>query len=129
MNHPRQSDRAFGLTFAVLFVLVFCVARFIFEIDVIWPAVVAGIFFMVSIFVPGSLLPLNVAWSSIVLRLGKVNNHIVLGLFFVVFVIPTSLIFRALKYDPMSRRLDPTSESYWSEITRHTDGSTLKDMF
>jgi hypothetical protein len=71
------------------------------------------------------LSPLNHAWSRLGLLLHKVTNPLILGLMFVVAIVPTGLIMRAFGADPMTRRLG-ASEDYWTK--RSTPGSTRETL-
>ena len=75
------------------------------------------------------LLPLNRLWAVFAHRLGHVNNYLLLGLFFYVFIVPAGLILRLLGRDPMCRGFDAKAPTYWTPVTRRTDAETLRDMF
>lgn len=128
MVKVRQTDRAFGFTFATVFVVVFAVAAFFWEIFLWWAIAVAGLFLLLALLAPGVLLPLNRLWGVIASRLGVASNYIVLGLFFFLIVTPVGAVMRLFGWDPMGRRL-AREGSYWTGIGRHTDRETVKDMF
>src|SRR5262245_33811744 len=84
---------------------------------------VIGIALVIAgIVVPKMLQPLNRAWSALGLVLHKMLNPVVLGIMFVVAIIPTGLIMRALRVDPMTRRFS-SSEEYWQKRTRPSSTS------
>lgn len=128
MQPPRQTDRAFGLTFAGLLTVVFLIALFGFEVRLDWALWVAGVFAALAVGAPGVLLPLNRLWFWFAARLGHFSNYVVLGLFLYVIMTPTGLALRMFGWDPMGRR-GATSGSYWKPISRKTDAETLRDMF
>jgi len=125
----RQSDRAFGLTFAAVFSLIAGVGWFFFDSRLDWAFAVAALFLAISLTVPGILLPLNRLWSYLGHRLGHMNNYLLLGLFFFLFILPAAVIIRLIKWDPLRRRIDPEAKSYFSPVERHTDSQTFRDMF
>ena len=125
----RQSDRAFGLTFTVLFALIFVIFYLVFEFDVLWALWVSIAFLVISLFSPSLLLPLNRLWAVLVGKISHFNNHILLGLFFVLFMFPIGIVLRLFGHDPMDRKKDKNEKTYWKKIERHTDSETLKDMF
>lgn len=129
MSQIRQSDRAFGLMFAAVFGIVFMVAWFVFATWLSWTLVVAGAFLAVALIVPGLLLPLNRIWMGFAMRLGHINNHIILGLFFFLMVFPTGRIARLFGHDPMAKKLKQGAKSYWTPVERHSNADTFPDMF
>jgi hypothetical protein len=128
MTPPRQTDRAFGLTFAVVFAVVAAVAFFAFGLMLTWVVALAGAFLAVALTMPWILLPLNRFWAALAARLGHVNNYVLLGAFFFAFVLPIGFVMR-LFGDPMRRAIDPAAESYWSPVGRKADIDTYRDLF
>jgi len=129
MQVKRQSDRAFGITVAILFVLTFIVFYYIFDISLIWAPWVSIIFVLIALFAPGVLMPLNRLWLILASWLSQINNIVLLGVFFFLAILPTGLTMRIFGYDPMGKRRKKTNNSYWTQIDRHTDTETLKDLF
>ena len=125
----RPSDRAFGITLAILFALTFIVFYYIFDVSLIWAPWVSIIFFLIALLAPGVLLPLNRIWLKLANRLSQINNIVLLGVFFFVAILPTGLTLRIFGYDPMGKKRKKTNSSYWTQIDRHTDTETLKDLF
>ncbi len=79
---------------------------------------------------PSALHPLNVAWTRLGLLLGRVVTPIVMLLVFVVAVLPTGLVVRAMGKDLLLLKRAPTKPSYW--IRRDPPGpppESLKDQF
>jgi hypothetical protein len=74
-------------------------------------------------------MPLNRLWGYFAYRLGIITNHLLLGLFFLIFVMPFGLFFRLLGKDSMHRSLKAKIGSYWTPITRDTNSETLFDLF
>ena len=125
----RQSDRAFGLTFTILFALIFVIFHLLIGFNTVWALWVSFVFLAISILIPGLLLPLNRIWAVIVGKISHFNNHIILGLFFVLFMLPAGFVLRLFGFDPLNRKTSKNTETYWKKVNRHTDGETLKDMF
>ena len=128
MPLPRQSDRAFGFTFACLFVTIFAVGWLVFAARPLWALWIAGTFALLALAAPWLLLPLNRLWGWIAGRLSIVNNFLLLGMFLFLVITPIGMIMRILGYDPMQRRL-ARSGTYWTPVGRDADGETVKDMF
>jgi hypothetical protein len=115
--------------FAVVFMIVFAVAYFGFDIRLNWALGVAGGFLCVALIVPWLLMPLNRLWEKFAFRLGFISNHLLLGAFFFVFVFPIGLMLRIFGSDPMHRKFDSKSDTYWTKVTRHANRETFSDMF
>ena len=129
MSQIRQSDRAFGLMFAAVFGIIFLVAWFVFTTWLLWTLVLAGAFLAAALVVPGLLLPLNRMWTGFAMRLGHINNYLILGLFFFFVVLPMGKIARLFGHDPMARIPAPDAKTYWTPVERHSNVDTFSDMF
>jgi len=75
---------------------------------------------------PAILAPLNRAWTKLGLLLFKVVNPIVLGLIFLVTIVPIGLLLRAFGKDPLRLKFDANAESYW--IPRDPPGPAADSM-
>lgn len=125
----RQTDRAFGLTFAAVFTIIGGVIWFFTKSLAYWPFIVACVFAILALAVPGVLLPLNRLWSWFGGWFGHINNTLILGLFYVLFMIPFGVIMRLFGRDPMTRKIRGGQETYWQQPTRQLDRDTLRDMY
>ncbi|GAB6052593.1 hypothetical protein JCM17960_14130 [Magnetospira thiophila] len=124
-----QSDRAFGLTFVAVFLIIAGVAWYFFDVLAVWALVCAGVFFILALLLPISLLPLNRLWAGFAHRLGGFNNHLLLGLFYGLFMVPLGGLMRLFGWDPLRRSFMSEDTSYWTPVTRKTDAETLHDLF
>lgn len=129
MTPHRQSSRAFGLTFAAVFAAVTAVGWLAFDAHLYWAAGTSVGFLVVAAVLPSVLLPLNRLWGVLSARISRVFNFVLLALFFYLFVLPLGLIIRLSGRDAMHRIPDPKAKTYWTPVTRHTDETTLHDMF
>ena len=126
----HQTDRAFGLTFTVVFAVIATIGWVAFDVRLYWAAAIAAIFLIIALACPGVLLPLNRLWGWLASLIGVFNNHLLLGLFFFLLVLPMGFTARLLGWDPMGRkRKGGRSDSYWSPVSRHTTADTLRDPF
>jgi hypothetical protein len=131
MNAARlPSNRSFGLTFTVAFALLAAVSWWRHPAAVPWLAGFSALFLAVTLIRADWLLPLNRAWMRFGLLLNAIVSPIVLGvLFFGVFT-PVGLLMRAMHRDPMRRKWDAATRSYW--IARDPPGpspESLRDQF
>ncbi len=129
MNQNRQSDRAFGVTFAVIFSAIAVVGWWAYDVTLTWALVASLACLVVALVVPWVLLPLNRLWGGLTRRLGRVTNFLLLGLFFYIIMLPVGGVIRILGRDPVQRPTDPTTDSYFTAVTRHANAKTYPDMF
>ena len=125
-----SSDRAFGIVFTVVFVIVGLWPLTGGGSPRIWALIVAGVFLAAALMYPTILAPLNRLWTRFGLLLHKITNPIIMGLVFFVTVTPTALIMKMMGKDPLNRKIDRNAKSYW--IDRQPPGpspDTMKNQF
>ena len=125
----RQTDRGFGFMFAGFFAVLFGAVWAVFDVRWDWAAILSVGFLVAALIVPWVLLPLNRLWGRFALRIGQINNHLVLGIFFFAVMLPTGLIIRLFGNDPMARRSRRRVDSYWQPVRRSPDRENFSDMF
>lgn len=108
-----SSDRAFGIVFTVVFVIIGLWPITGANDPRIWALVTGGLILTAAFVRPTLLAPGNKLWTRFGLLLHKLTNPIIMGLIFFLAVTPTALIMRALGKDPMNRKLDSEAETYW----------------
>jgi|TARA_B110000438_G_C15465691_1_gene500899 hypothetical protein len=129
MSQPRLSDRKFGLVFATIFILFTIVGWFAFGLFLKWAVICSGTFLIMSLVIPGILMPLNRLWAMLTRRIHIIINFILLASFFYLLILPFALVMKIIGRDPMRRNDLPRSSTYWQAVTRHTDETTLVDLF
>jgi len=108
-----SSDRFFGLTFFVFFLLI-----------ALWPLlggrpvrpVALGLslaFLAVSFVYPVLLAPLNKLWLKFGALLHSITSPIILGIMFFLVITPIGLLMRLLGKDLLRLKFDPDAPSYW----------------
>lgn len=112
------SDRSFGLVFAGAFGVVAMLPLVHGQAVRLWALPVGALFLGIALIRPALLAPLNRLWFRFGLALGRVMTPIMMGLVFVVAVIPTALLMKLLRKDPMQRRLLPGAATYWERRER-----------
>lgn len=125
-----SSDRAFGIVFAVVFLIIALWPLLDGEAPRLWSLIVAGLLGGTAAIRPALLAPFNRAWTRFGLLLHKIVNPVIMALVFYLTVTPTALIMRLLGKDPLRRRFDPDAASYW--IKRDPPGpepDTMKHQF
>ena len=113
-NPGTKELRKFGLIFGAIFSLLFGLFfPWVFSNEwPMWPWIVAGVFWLWAIALPGSLFPVYKIWLQFGHIAGWINTRLILGIVFYLVFLPTGLIMRLLGKDPMKRKLDSNVVSY-----------------
>ncbi len=112
------TDRSTGLVFAAVAAIVAVLYRTNGTAFTIALAVAVALV-AVSLLVPWVLRPLNIAWFKFAMLLSKVMNPIVMLVLFAITIVPFGLAMQ-LRYDPLRRKKNPNTTSYW--IVRDNKG-------
>jgi hypothetical protein len=129
MKAKQQSDRAFGFTFGGLFFLITTVGWVFFDRLPYWALVTAIVFTLLALAVPSVLMPLNQLWRWIGPKIAAINNAIILGAVFYLFVTPVGLIMRLFGRDPLHRSINEKVATYWTTVQRPADSESFSDQF
>ncbi len=129
MIPPRQSDRGFGLTFAAVFAVISAAAWMIFDAPLYWTMALAVGFLALALARPALLMPLNRIWHLLAIRIGVVNNHLILGIFFYAVVLPIGFVLRIFGWDPMGLKTKKGVASYWTPVAPRTMEDHYRDPF
>ena len=109
------SDRSFGLTFAVVF-LIIALLPLRHHLPVRWWAVALAVAFALAAFLaPRLLAPLNRLWARFGDLLHKITTPLVMGLLFFGALTPVASILRLSGKDPLRLKRDSKAASYWIE--------------
>ena len=117
------SERSTGFVFAAVAVIV----AILFRDDMLVLGVAAGlslVFIALALAAPAVLRPLNLLWFRFSLLLNKIVNPLVLGLMFLVAIVPFGLVMRIWR-DPL-RAKRTTGSTYW--IAREPRSSETHSM-
>lgn len=137
-NHQRigrhdvkiGSERSFGIVFGVVFSVVGAWPLLRGDQPRFWSLALAIGFLSAALLWPSVLAPLNRLWFKFGILLSKITTPIVMGLLFVVAVVPTALVMRLRRKDLLNLRFQPEARSYW--ILRDPPGpmpETMKNQF
>ena len=121
------SNRSFG----IIFLLVFCsigLWPLLSDGEVrLWALLLAPVFGLLAAYRPHYLEPLNKLWFQFGVLLNAIVSPVVISLMFYLIVTPTAVMLRAFGKDPLGRRFNKTTDSYW--IKRETPLGTLKNQY
>ncbi|MDA7948066.1 MAG: hypothetical protein MPJ78_11400 [Hyphomicrobiaceae bacterium] len=109
---PPPSERATGIVFAVVAAIIGLIFRDNSVVLGVCAVLCVG-FAGVSWIAPALLKPLNLVWFRFSLLLHKIVNPIILGIMFLVAIVPFGLMMRIWR-DPL-RRKRTAGKSYWIE--------------
>ncbi len=108
-----SSDKAFGLVFTAVFLVVGLMPLRKGLPLRTWALVVSGLLLLISFLAPRILAPANFLWTKLALLLHKIMSPIALGILFFLVATPTAFVMRLLKKDPLRLKKDPAANSYW----------------
>ncbi len=121
-----SSNRAFGLTFAGVFLLIACWPLVRGRPVRWWALVVAVLFFAAALLAPRTLHLLNRLWFAIGMVLHRIAHPVVMALLFFTTITPLAVLMRALGKDPLRLRRDLSASTYW--IDRRPPGPAPNTM-
>lgn len=108
-----SSDRAFGLVFAVVFLIIGCWPILEGEPPRWWSTGASAVFALVALLKPALLAGLNRLWIKLGVLLGKVVGPIALGVLFYGVLAPIGTLFRLTGKDSLRLKRDPGAATYW----------------
>jgi predicted membrane metal-binding protein len=108
-----SSDRSFGFVFAAVFAIVAAWPMIFGGGLRLWALLVAIAFLAAALVYPRLLHPLNWVWFKVGMLLHHVVTPIVMGLIFCFGVIPTALIIRMRRRDPLRIEGHRRGETSW----------------
>ena len=127
----RPSDRSTGLVFAGVSLVLAVIYRhnaIVLPVGLSLAVVLAAVSFLA----PVLLRPLNIAWFAIGLQLQKVVRPLVMGVLFLLVIVPFGYFMR-LRYDPLRAKLAPDCKSFWIVRDRVPSGdgmaASMKNQF
>ena len=118
----------FGLLFLAFFGIVGALARFRFDAPEAarWIWVAAAGVTAVYYAVPPVRRYVYIGWMCAAYPIGWTVSHVLLAIVFYGVITPIGLALRTFGGDPMRRRFEPGSESYW---TPHAGGKDVRRYF
>jgi len=113
-NEVKPLDnRTFGLIFAGIFLIIAAFPLLWGNSVRMWSLIVAAIWAALAIVLPFALTPLNRLWAKFGFLMHKITNPLLMGLVFFLTVVPTGIILKLLRKDPMNRKQQRDLDSYW----------------
>ena len=129
MSPALMTDRKFGYVFAIALAVLAGILWLIFDVLFQGLLIATAVFAILSLLAPGLLLPVNRIWTVFAGRLGGLNNYLILGIVYVLVIVPVGLFMRLMGRDLMKRKIEPDAKSYLVPVSRQTDAETMRDIF
>lgn len=106
--------RRFGLTVGIVIAGLFgAVLPYLFGHTLrLWPWIIGGVLAAWALIHPASLKPVHRGWMTVGHALGWINSRIILGIAFLVIILPTAIVLRLARRDPLARSLEKTRRTY-----------------
>lgn len=128
-NKWAQSEQAFGLLFAAVFLILYVHSFVKSDQSQIWKLIVAIALFVISILAPQTLKQLKIVWLKFGHVLGFITTPVVMGLLFFFFITGTSILIKMFRVKFMPIKWDPDIKSYWIRREEVTERSSFKFQF
>jgi uncharacterized membrane protein len=122
-----SSNRAFGYVFTGLFAFLGITGLWHGQASAYWWLLAALAVFLLARFAAPLLSPLNRIWLRFGLALSRVMNPVLLAVMFFGVVLPTSILLRLARKDPLRLRIDKSATSYW--IGRDTPITSMTKQY
>lgn len=122
---PLPPDRSTGLVFTAIAAIVAYLWRTDQAVMTVALALV-GILGVVSLVIPIAIRPLNIVWMKFAFLLSKVMNPLVMGVLFLIAIVPAGLLMQLLRDPLRSRR--PEGDTYWISHEK-LESSSMKNQF
>ncbi len=128
-KHKRLSDRAFGFTFAGLFLLIFLIGALVMGRRSGWPLALSAVFGLFALLVPGILMPLNRLWMLIAERINRVLNTVLLATAYALVIVPLGVMMRLRRRDALHLNSPSGEATYWAPPARPITRENFEDQF
>ena len=130
MKTALPSNRSFGWTFTVVFILAGLYGLWRGGAALPWLLALAAVTALVTLTRDTWLTPLNRAWMAFGELLGRIVSPIVLGVIFFGVFTPFAVVMRLFGRDAMCRAWDRAAPTYW--VKRDPPGpadDSFRNMF
>ena len=78
----------------------------------LWPWIIFAVLALLALTFPKALKPVYIVWMKFGLIMSKITTPLILAIVFFVALLPTSLLMRLFRNDPLARRFDADARSY-----------------
>ena len=126
----RSSDRAFGIVFCIVFLIIGSWPILNQMNPHIWGLATSFTLLAIAIFYPKLLGIFNTLWYKLGLLLHAIMNPLLLGIIFFSTFVPIGLLMRLMGKRPLPICFSKSKDSYWIERNQSEMGpETMKRQF
>lgn len=126
----RSEQRKFGVVMAVAIVVVTCIHWLLRGHLAVWPLYLAAAFLVLGLIAPRLLQPVFIVWMKFALAINWVVTRVLLSIVFFFLIAPMGVIMRIASEDPLKRRFEPDSPSYWEDAEEQpTDPNRYTNLY
>ena len=125
-SSSEASNRSFGVVFAAVFAIVAGYPLIDGGAVRLWAVALSTSFILAALLRPTVLELPNRLWTKLGILLHKIMSPIALAVVFYCTVVPTGLLLRLLRKDPLCLKFDAGLDSYW--ITRTPPGPSPESL-
>ena len=122
-----SSERNFGITFAVVFIIFSFIPMWYGESIRMWTLAVACIFVFLAFFLPKILILPNKLWFKLGIFLGAIVAPIVMGIIFFLTVVPTGIIMQLVNKKKYSQKNWNIQKSFCIKI--ENENNSIENQF
>lgn len=126
LESAPASDRSLGVALAIGFALIAVYPAFSGVSPRWWALVVAAVLGAIAWLRPHLYRIPNRLWFKFGLLLAALVSPLAIGIVYLITIVPTGVVTRLLKKDPLRLRLDRSASTYW--LDRSPPGPDPKDM-
>ena len=125
-----SSEKSFAYTFGFIFLLVtsFYLYRNVYEWGTLSLLSISIFFFLSGYFFPQIFKVPNLLWSKIGIGIGKIVSPFILGIIYVVLIIPLGFLLKILRTNYLGIEIEKSKESYWI-IRKKGDLNSMRKQF
>ncbi|MCY4224749.1 MAG: SxtJ family membrane protein [Bacteroidetes bacterium] len=113
IHADKRQLRSFGITLGIALIIIAGVLFWRDSGGSLIVTCVGVVFLIIGLVVPKWLRPLYKPWMTLALVLGFVMTRVLLTGIYILLFIPTGLLMRIFRRDPLHRKLDPDASTYW----------------
>lgn len=132
-EHPDMpSERSTGFVFAgvaaIIGLIIYYYSDYTNLTALFIALTIAVSFGILAQFASKTLRPLNILWFKFSMLLFSIMNPLIMFLMFAILIVPAGLVMQ-LKRDPLRRKVDKNSKTYWIEKAPEDSTRSMKNQF
>jgi hypothetical protein len=114
MSRDIKEAKKFGIILSIILIVIGVVIPVFKDHSIhLWIVYLAGIIFLFSLFFTHIFIHFYRLWLKITRIIGKIVSSVILSIIFYLVVTPVGLIIRFLRKDPLDRKWDKQTDTYW----------------